>query len=148
VTADDDRPYVALAVFCERVLEEKEGTLSLIRVVDQITVTTQGADPPAVMPPSPLLLHAVVGLKSGPVHRAVTLQLRHEGPTGIRGELPTTTVLLEGEERGINLNVELAVLATREGLHWFDVLVDGQVLTRMPLRVVYSPVQEPQATDG
>jgi hypothetical protein len=44
-------PHLILATFCEKVIEEKDGVLSLIRLVDRFTQTASGADPPPQMPP-------------------------------------------------------------------------------------------------
>ena len=35
----DGGPHVALAVICEKVIEDNEGVLSLIRIVDRVTQT-------------------------------------------------------------------------------------------------------------
>ena len=42
-------PNVVAAVFCEKVLQEKDGVLSAIRIVDRFTVSVEapsGAAPP------------------------------------------------------------------------------------------------------
>jgi len=45
----------------------------------------------------------------------------------------------EGEERGVNLILQLQIEAL-EGLFWFDVAVNQQLLTRVPLRVTYQRI--------
>ena len=44
-------PFVQVAAFCERVLRETDGVLSLIRIVDVITHKEGGENPPRDMPP-------------------------------------------------------------------------------------------------
>lgn len=58
-------PYLAMALLCEKVLREADGVLSLIRIVDRITVSFSGPDAPVQMPPAPVNLTLVVGFKSG-----------------------------------------------------------------------------------
>jgi hypothetical protein len=50
-------------------------------------------------------------------------------------------VLLEGEERGVNLLLGVAFQAEQEGLYWFNVFFGDRevLLTRVPLRIVYQP---------
>jgi len=42
--------YLITAVFCEQVLQEASGVLSLIRIVDRMTITSSGPNAPAEMP--------------------------------------------------------------------------------------------------
>ena len=58
-------PYVQIAAFCEKVLREGDGVLSLIRVVDVISHTERGADPPRDMPEMRYPLTLVITLKAG-----------------------------------------------------------------------------------
>ena len=43
-------PYVQIAAFCEQVIEEKSGVLSLIRLIDGITRRESGPNPAEEMP--------------------------------------------------------------------------------------------------
>jgi hypothetical protein len=131
-------PYVQLAAFCDRVLTEQDGVNSLIRVVDRIYSMVQAEE--GSLPPPPHNLTAVIGLKSGMARGNVQLSLRPEAPSGLRLPEFSVSVLLEGEDRGINVLIPLAVPTDQEGLFWFDVLVDQQLMTRMPLRVVHRKV--------
>jgi hypothetical protein len=65
----------------------------------------------------------------------VRLELEH--PSGLSQQLGTQTVLLEGEDRGINLIVNLALSFEHQGLYWLHVYVDEAQLTQVPLRLVY-----------
>jgi hypothetical protein len=136
-------PHVAVAVLCEHVIEAKDGSLSLIRIVDRVQQTTTGADVPAQMPPVSLDLWAVVCLRSDEARGRHTVHLRIEKPSGEQLQSLEFPVLFEGEERTVNLLIRLAPLVLDdEGLYWFDVLL-GEVgappLTRIPLRVTYQP---------
>jgi hypothetical protein len=39
--------------------------------------------------------------------------------------------------RTANLILNLSISTEEEGLYWFDVLVDGEMVTKMPLNVVF-----------
>jgi hypothetical protein len=135
-------PYLSAALLCERVLQEGDGVLSIIRVVDRLIQSAVGPGAPDDMPPFPVNLTLVVLLKSGEARGRHTVRLAIEAPSGEllpdAGSLP---VLLEGEERGVNLLLNLGFIAEQEGLYWFNVHFGTQdvLLTRIPLRVVYQP---------
>jgi len=125
-----------MATFCDRVLQEADGTLSLIRVFDRYTITATGGASPAELPASRIALTLVVALKAGDARGRYTLRVRPEQPSGLRGEAQLFDVTFEGPERGVQLIVNLTIEAV-EGLHWFDVLLDDTELTRIPLRILY-----------
>ncbi len=99
--AADHGPYLELAVLCERVLEERDGVLSLVRLVDRLEVTVPGpagAAGPAAL--APVQLFAVVGFKSGQARGRHQLRLTLERPDGLRRLLAELPLLFEGEDRG------------------------------------------------
>jgi len=137
-SAGDPGPYLELAVLCERVLEERDGVLSLVRLVDRLEVTVPGpagAAGPAAL--APVQLFAVVGFKSGQVRGRHQLRLTLERPDGLRRLLAELPLLFEGEDRGARAIVGLGFSLELEGLYWVDVQLDERWFMRMPLRVVY-----------
>lgn len=109
-------PLIAAAMICERVIEEKEGVLSAIRIVDTITI-------PKI--PWPVTLSVLVSLKSGAARGKHTLKLVLRTPSGKEPkEVPQFPLFFEGEERGTNVVVNFVLQASEEGLYWFDVLID------------------------
>lgn len=137
MTSETRGPFLAAAVLCEKVLEEKDGVLSAIRMVDRIVQTAVGPAGPEEMPPVPVNLTALIAFKSGGARGRHSLRLRPEAPSGLRLPEVSLPVLFEGEDRGHNVLLNLALQADQEGLYWFDVLLDEQMVTRIPLRVVY-----------
>lgn len=135
IEVPENGPYIQIAAFCESVLIEQSGVTSLIRLVDRLT-TPVGLLPEGT-PPPPHLLTAVIALKAGLARGSVDITLRAEAPSGLRLPDMTVSVLLEGEDRGIALQVPVAIPTEVEGLYWFDVLVDDRLMTRIPLRVVH-----------
>lgn len=136
-----DGPYVVAAVLCERVLEEKDGVLTAVRIVDRTTIAApEGAE-------LVVALTALISLKPGKAVGRYTIGLRPEAPSGMQLPALAAPINFEGGEgdRGVNLVLPLQMQA-EEGLYWFDVLwIDDRastetVLTRMPLRVVWQPM--------
>ena len=139
-------PHLSAAFFCEKVIEDKEGVLSAIRIVDRIIHSAIGAGTPEAMPPVPVALTLLIGLKSDAARGRHELAVTAEQPSGMRHRVAEAlTVLLEGEERGANLILNLQWVAQQEGLYWFDIELNGRTLTRVPLRVVYQRQETGQA---
>ena len=132
-------PHVVLAVFCEKVLEEATGVLSLIRIVDRVTITPP-ANAPAAMPPTRLTVNLVIGFKADMARGRATLTLRPQKPSGVYLPELGFPIFFEGQERGANLIVNLDIDLDEEGLYWFDIVLDDRLVTRMPLRVLYQPM--------
>jgi hypothetical protein len=127
------------------VLEDKDGVLTLIRIVDTLTRTAMGPDVPDEMAPFTLEgYRLVVSLKSDRARGRYSVKIRPEDPSGTQLAAVELPVHLEGGERGVNLIVDLSFPVELEGLYWFDILfVSGRgverLLTRIPLRVRYQP---------
>ncbi len=138
--AGETGPYLRAAAFCDAIVEGKDGVLSLIRVVDRLTVSVAGQGLPGTMPPVVHRLKLVMMLVSGEARGTQPIEVVIETPDGIRHPGWAGTVLLEGEDRGANVIVELDYEFTLEGVHWFHVLLDGRQLTQVPFRVIYQRV--------
>lgn len=133
-------PYVQVAAICEKALQEADGVLSLIRVVDRFIISVQGKEAPAELPQGGQLpLTFVVVLKSDDARGRHPVCLRVQQPNGVFLEERSFDVMFEGEDRGVNLIIQLT-LEPIEGLYWFDVSVNDTLMTRVPLRVIYQRV--------
>jgi hypothetical protein len=130
-------PYVQVAAICTTPLVEREGYLSVIRMQDRIQLGGPGDQ----MQPQPLhMLTLVISLKAGEMRGKGTVKITPHSPSGTvmpAGEVP---VLFEGDERGCVIATPLQVVAEEEGLYWFDITLEGTLLTRVPLRVMYQKV--------
>lgn len=135
-------PYVRVAGLCERVLQEKDGVLSIIRLIDRFTITTSGPAAPAEMPPSNVQFAIVIGLTSGALRGKYNLRIVPTTPAGKKLSELSAGVLLEGEDRGVNVVLNGQMPVSEEGLYWFDVFAEEQLLTRIPLRLLYQRVSQ------
>ena len=131
-------PYLAAAVFCEKVLQEKDGVASIIRVVDRLIITASGPEPPEKMPPFTLRTTVFLSFKSGIAKGSATVKFIPTDPD--RRRLTPETLLpvfFEGDDRGADVVAEVTLQVKQEGLYWFEVWLDERLVTKMPLRVVY-----------
>ncbi len=136
------RAYLVLALFCEKVLREADGVLSIIRVIDRFTVRGASHD----MQPTVLNFTIVVSFKSGFLRGKQVIALRPTSPAG--DDLPAMQfpVLFEGDnDRGNILMAQVNFIVDQEGLYWFDLHLNEELVTRMPLRVEYQQTALPAA---
>lgn len=131
-------PYLSAAVICEKVLQEKDGVASVIRIVDRFILTASGPVTPEKMPPMNVQFTAFLSFKSGVAKGSYTVKLvakdERGQPIGSEGLFP---VFFEGDDRGANVIVNMNLRVERDGLYWFDVLIGDRLMTRIPIRVVY-----------
>jgi hypothetical protein len=145
--ADSGGPYVMLAALCEQVIEAADGRISVINVVESVTHRRQGPDIPDEMPPFDLQIKSVIELVAGKAKGRYSVKVQPEDPSGAKMQAVEHTVRF-GEGSGIRLIGDIQMKLEKEGLYWIDiVLVRGrgdnkaeELLTRMPLRVVYQPL--------
>jgi hypothetical protein len=136
--SDEDLPFVNLAAFCDRVLQERDGTISLIRVIDRIALVPLEGVPPEQMPPLTVHANAVLGFKSGPAQGIRDLGLKIRNPQGVVQETkPPFPLEFLGGSQGVNLVFTLGFEARQAGVYWIDVLIGNEVITSMPLEVAY-----------
>ena len=131
-------PYIKAALFCEKVLKEADGVLSLIRVVDRVAIRASGPNAPAEIPKFAFETNAVILLTAGQGRGRHEVKFEPEQPDGQKKPPFSASVLLEGEERTANVVIKMKLKLEMEGVYWFNVLLDDELLARIPLRVVYS----------
>jgi Family of unknown function (DUF6941) len=147
-TVFKDGPYLNSALLNERTIQEIDGVLTLVRVVDKVTTRAFGTTEPqpAEMPAFMASLYLTVILRAGRARGDYLLTVRPEDPTG--AQLPgsenqlTFTGTDDGAGASVIINMNLGI--QHEGLYWFNILLNDQLLTRVPLRIEYQPVQDAQ----
>jgi len=136
-------PYLTLATFCEQVIEDKSGVLSLIRIVDRMDIQAQGPTASEQMPPVALNWFLVLNLKSGQARGSHPIKIEPELPSGIRLSPLTLSAHFEGENRGVNIITKLDMKLEMPGVYWFRIYVGDQFLTQVPVQVIYSRIVTP-----
>ncbi|MGB9071058.1 MAG: hypothetical protein WCC22_00170 [Terriglobales bacterium] len=136
------RAYLTVAVFCDRVLTEADGTMSIIRVIDRFNVP--GTTPEMI--PTVLNFTLLILFRAGFLRGKQTVGVRPISPDGETMPSWSFPVLFEGDnDRGCGLGAQLNLTVNKEGLYWFDVYLNDELVTRMPLRVVYQQGAIPTA---
>lgn len=129
-------PFLQTAAFCERVLHEQDGVLSLIRMVDRLITDPNVIE--AGGTPSAHQLFVVIMFKGGEARGSSQLTLAPVAPSGMKlAEIETSVLFEGGEDRGIQLIVPVAMPLNQSGVYWFSVLLDDVLITKIPLRVVH-----------
>lgn len=142
-------PYVTAAFLCEKVLYERDGVPSAIRIVSRITQAVVGRAAPPTLQPFDVRLYLFLALKTGWARGRHPLRVFLDKPApGSRVPVVEQTVTFEGEEdRGVDVVGQIVLTCDQEGIYWFSVMLDDRLLTRLPLRVVYTSTvtQQPGA---
>jgi hypothetical protein len=134
------RAYLHVATFCEKVLREADGVPSIIRMIDRFNV--QGIS--EEMQPVGLTFTVYISFKSGFLRGKQKISLRPKSPKG--EDLPSMDipVLFEGDDdRGPAMAFPINWTVEEEGLFWWDLFLNDELVTRMPLRVNYQQVRMP-----
>ena len=133
-------PHLAAAFLCEKVLQETDGVASAIRIVDRVNHAVVGPNPPEAMEPFDYEITLYVSFKAGSARGPMPLEIRVQMPSGTSPPPFRQTVNFEGDdERGVNVVGVMKLHLETPGLHWLDVFLAGQRVTRIPLRLVYLP---------
>lgn len=138
--AAGDLPLLKAAVICETVIPRNDGVLSLINIVDQRTITAEGPAVPPEMPPQEWEFHLVLMFVSGTFVGKTAISVTVQGPDGLRKPIHSAEHFFEGGARGANFIIRMKFTFQTEGLYWFDVYANDQMVTRVPMRVMYNRV--------
>ncbi|MGC2192039.1 MAG: hypothetical protein WA751_06870 [Candidatus Dormiibacterota bacterium] len=128
-------PNLIFAVICERVMQEKDDVMSIIRVVDTIRVLATSPRATGVQPPL-IPLNMALGFRpETPLDGELRLEIQSPGGE----EFPPMTIPLamRGGGDGANVVVPLLFNAKEPGLYWVDVTFANRRLARVPLRVAF-----------
>ena len=143
--AFEQGPYLNVAAFCEQVIEDKSGVLSLIRIVDRMNIIAQGPTAPEQMPPANLNWFLVLIMKSGEARGSHPIRIELETPSGIRSQSISFSAHFEGGNRGTQTISQLNMRLETPGIYWFRIHIDDQFMTQVPVEVIYSRIVTPPA---
>lgn len=130
------------ALICEKILEEKDGLKSAIRILDQLNRAVVGPNVTSAMEPFPYPISMLVRLKAGAARGIVQINVRILKPNNeSAGELNHPVHLPGPEDAGFDIVLNVMMTVDQVGTWWFDIYVDDERWMRIPLRVVYFPRQ-------
>lgn len=136
-------PFLQMAVFCEKALQEKDGVMSAIRIVDRFTLTTPGEVSPEVMPTMNLGITLIIAFKSGDVKGKMELKVNPVSPSGQGMPGFVGPLLFEGGDHGSSIVIQYGLSAKEEGIYWFDIVLNNKFVTKIPLRIIYAKATIP-----
>ncbi|MDT4953581.1 MAG: hypothetical protein QOJ02_1719 [Acidobacteriota bacterium] len=130
------KPYLLSAVFCEKVLDEKDNILSAIRIIERLTVEFIQPVPPD---PSPVMIETMILIKFATVgiEGEYNLHLKMRNPAGKESELVSLPIIVKTENPGFNFKASVSIGLTVEGFYWLLVYLDDKFFTQTPLEVVF-----------
>lgn len=140
ISAFDRGPFLQAALFCERILDEKDEVKSIIRIIDRMRVQASGPEAPDRMQPFQRELVTFLNFKSGDARGPVPIRVTLTRPSGLTDGSPVWhgTVHFEGGTRGHSLTLRLRINFQEAGPYWFNVYVEERLATRMPFEVIYT----------
>ena len=130
------------AFLCDKVLEERDGVLSAIRIVDVFffrRVPEMPEEKQAVVANLVILTKAQPGTTSE--HAIKVDLLRPDGERVKVGESETTSMRAKFPEApgGFNLSLTVGVKTKVPGLHFFIINLDDEEITRVPFTLIEQP---------
>lgn len=136
------KPFVQAACICENVLFDKDNVASVIRIVDKFDIEVPDnmpADLPFGFPITMFIRIKFSGVKEG----VISVQARRpDGTQGGRQNVP----IPKGEHDGAQFKTAFHVLKPQNGVYWFDVLWENELLTSVPMTVAIKQTLVPGAT--
>ena len=143
-----DGPHLLCAVLCERVLEEKNGVKTAVRMVDRITRTVRRPAVPAEMEPFDYSITLLVRFKSGAARGGLPFLVRLIKPSGESGPSGKFNLNFEGDDdSGIDVVMPMKLRLDMTGLYWIEIILQSVRVTRVPVRVVYNPFTPQQRSE-
>ena len=134
-------PSLRIAALCEKVLEEKDGSLSLIRLIDRLSITAEGTDVPKELPPGQFPVTAIMSWIHGLGNYEARIHV--DFPDADSLDSPTIPFYLDSLDKIQNVIIRLVLPIKRQGIYWFNFMLGDDVKSKLPLRVIYQRKQLP-----
>jgi hypothetical protein len=139
-------PFIGAAFVCERIIREKDDVLTAMRIVDTFYVDVENLQNLAKDTTPVAQLTALISVRAGSALGDSEIRVSLRRPDGsVRAIDQGFPVSLSAPESGANVIVTMGVAANVLGLHWIDVLWNGQPLTSIPFRLLPKGEQTPGA---
>ena len=136
-------PQLRITALCERVLEEKDGAISLIRLIDRLIITAEGTDVPKELPPGQVSLTAIMSWINGLGNYEAKIRVNF--PDGNSFNTASLPFYLDSLDRVHNIVLRLTLPVKQPGIYWFNFMLGDEIKTKIPLRVIYQRKEFPGA---
>lgn len=121
-------PFVSLAVLCQRVDVQPDGTVDLVGIVE-----SQYLDSPFLDQTDPVKVHlnVVIALRAGALRGEHPLAVRLCHPDGTPGMMLSRLIIFSDKRPSVRLLIPLKLDIEQLGIHWIDVLFEQRLITRI-----------------
>ena len=117
--------------------------MTLVRIVDRLVISRTGPDAPQEMPPITLDWYLVITLKSGDARGTHPVEVTPHLPSGESLQQIVLPAHLEGINKGVNLISQMNMQLTMSGIYWFHISVENELITKVPVEVIYARAVTP-----
>lgn len=126
-------PFLTTALIAEKILREPDKAITAVRIVDAVGISSEGIVKDSKVG---LNLWILVSFKAGGFKGDSILLITEEGPSGQSKPVGLSPIKFDGNQSsGSTVMCQVALTWDRDGLYWFDVFLDNQFVTRIPLTV-------------
>jgi hypothetical protein len=131
-------------LYCERVLNERDGTYSAIRIVDQFTVEER---PEYQFDKAEYIPVPVVGFLSirsdQSIPESFRLTFKVSDPAGNESQKDSFPLQTLPPPAGTSLIIKLVLNGKKIGIWWTEVIIDGTTVLRLPVEIIHRPAPVP-----
>lgn len=141
MTSTENGPFVAVAVLCQAVQRRDDGTMDVLGIVEGLMLDPlppSDQDPLGLRPVAVLPLRLLVSLRAGAARGTRRVDVVGHYPAGNAGPSTGMQVEFSDDRPAATLNVPVELEVHEPGTYRFDVLVDGRLITSVPLRVLFT----------
>ena len=130
-------PFVQAAVFCDDVMQEAGGRITALRLLTDVKISAVGPSMPDAMPALKIPLTLLIVLNAGGRAGNYELRVNVLAPDGNTREGPSGEVELIHETFTMNVITKLEMQFHQPGQYWFEIVLEGRAVLRLPLNVTY-----------
>lgn len=129
-------PQLQYGFVCSTVLQEKDGVLSFIRVVNKDEIRIPGTEPPETLPPGLAPVTIVMGWGGGlGTHETAFNIISPGGETQLSPQ--TWSFNLEAIHKTHTIVAQVPIRVTRPGVYWIEFVLNGEIKGRTPYQILY-----------
>lgn len=130
------KPQLAVALFCERAIQDGEGVFTIIRMVDSLTLSATALPPNGTVVPLPVT--GLFGFRAHGFKGKLPFLLTQVSPAGAKHDIANGVADLKGGMTGAFITAPaLPLLYETNGTYRYEVRLDRRLLATIPLKVVF-----------
>jgi hypothetical protein len=125
-------PFIQIATFCRDVVEQADGGVTLVGVLDAVELEPddEGRHVAAML--------AFISVRAGAMAGKHRIRIQPDRP-GLLFPDGDLSAFFDGGLSGLEAQVEVVFVAVEQGLYWFEVLLDDELLlTKIPLQIRFA----------